>query len=648
MFYSLGLILSIATLIISTLVSIYLAWRPYKQKAFLKAFYIFIGGVFVSEVFLFFPLNYPMFEPNRLTLLTTGLASVHTAIRMFIVDCDFEFILEQTKVLSTAMRDIYIVIASFLYVLSPILTAGAALSFFANVTAHNKYLWGFFRDTYIFSELNERSLALAKSLKKGDRRRMIVFTDVFDKGDEDTFEFTERAKELDAILFKSDITIINFRMHSKKRKLYFFIVGSKENENINQTVALTSKHERRKLFSKKPKESTHGYDYDRGDTRLYLFTTNFSSEQQLSAINTKYMKVRRINDIQSLVYKLLDDNGMQIFNSAKETGKTVFNEATGENDPEKKISAIIVGLGLHGTEMLKALTWFCQMHPYRLEIDAFDMNPDADSVFQSSYPELFDHNPIIPMSPAEEQTNYHNGDNETPGEAHYTIRIHSKTNINLHSFDQDIKKLTDTTYVFVALGNDDANIKAATKIRILLRRLGCLPTIHTIVYNPNNQDMLNHSKGSYDIVPFGDTSTNYSEQCVLNSELERKALARHMAYTYKMIEQDGLVGEDREKAIRDGEESFWKSDYNYRSSVASAIHAKFKKECKIPGSEKKPEERTENEKWFFRKMEHQRWNAYVRSEGYVYAPKRDKLAKTHHLLVPFDQLPYEEQIKDDD
>ena len=46
-------------------------------------------------------------------------------------------------------------------------------------------------------------------------------------------------------------------------------------------------------------------------------------------------------------------------------------------------------------------------------------------------------------------------------------------------------------------------------------------------------------------------------------------------------------------------------------------------------------------------MEHKRWNAYVRSEGFVKSAKRDKLAKTHHLLVPFKELPYEEQIKDD-
>ena len=94
-------------------------------------------------------------------------------------------------------------------------------------------------------------------------------------------------------------------------------------------------------------------------------------------------------------------------------------------------------------------------------------------------------------------------------------------------------------------------------------------------------------------------------------------------------------------------ESFWRYDYNYRSSVASVIHSKMKKECNIPGSTKSISERTDAEKRFFRELEHKRWNAYVRSDGFVYAPIRDKLAKTHNLLVPFDKLTYEEQIKDD-
>ena len=119
----------------------------------------------------------------------------------------------------------------------------------------------------------------------------------------------------------------------------------------------------------------------------------------------------------------------------------------------------------------------------------------------------------------------------------------------------------------------------------------------------------------------------------MNSELESAALERHKKW---------------------GEEAdFWRFDYNYNSSVASVIHRKIKILCGMVGAEKILSERTEKEKIALRILEHRRWNAYVRSEGYIYSGTTDKssrndMAKMHNCLVAFDKLPPEEQIKDDD
>ena len=64
--------------------------------------------------------------------------------------------------------------------------------------------------------------------------------------------------------------------------------------------------------------------------------------------------------------------------------------------------------------------------------------------------------------------------------------------------------------------------------------------------------------------------------------------------------------------------------------------------------EKKPSDRTEQEKHVLRLLEHRRWNAYMRSEGYVYSEKRNNLAKTHNCLVTFDLLSQKDKEKDDD
>jgi hypothetical protein len=603
--------------------------------------------------------------------ILTFISALHNTLRLFVIDGDLETVLNFTGELSGSVRHISNGIAGFLYIACPALTATGIMSLFENFTARIRYWWGYSKDAYIFSDLNDQSIKLARSLKQNDkkRKRMIVFTDVFKTNEESSYELIKQAQELDAVLFKSDITVVNFRRHSKKTKLYFFIIGEDETENINQTICLSAKPST--LATSSEEYKFNGYDYERkgGDTRVFLFTTHSSSEQQLSSINPDHLKLRRVNAVQSLIYKLLDDEGHLIFKSAVEAESTVKSPFTGEQVKEKLISAVIVGMGHHGTELLKALPWFCQLHPYRLEVTAFDIDPSALERFTSQCPELM--------------SQKHNGDFYTDGEAHYKIRINppldeeageKTTGYDVHSikFDQAIESLDHVTYVLVALGNDDLNVQVAAKIRILLKRRGIVPFIHSIVYNPDKQELLkrgtNFSGLMYDINPTGNISINYSEECILNSDIEEKALERHLAWTKKFAAQENWPSDVYEKEIRAAENAFWKYDYNYRSSVASALHAKFKRpglfpigvdpedETKVlyyehagvPGADKLPAERTEEELWYLRKMEHQRWNAYVRSEGFVFAEKRDKLAKTHNLLVPFDKLPLSEQEKDDD
>ena len=73
--------------------------------------------------------------------------------------------------------------------------------------------------------------------------------------------------------------------------------------------------------------------------------------------------------------------------------------------------------------------------------------------------------------------------------------------------------------------------------------------------------------------------------------------------------------------------------------------------CGIPGADKKEEELSSEEKEIIEALEHRRWNAYMRAEGYVYSGSNDKssrndLAKMHHDLVDFSSLTDEEKRKD--
>ena len=313
------------------------------------------------------------------------------------------------------------------------------------------------------------------------------------------------------------------------------------------------------------------------------------------------MKVRRIDPVRSFAYNLADKQGEKIFHSAipSDNGK-------------KLISAVIVGMGKYGFEMAKLLVWLCQMHGYDLKINIFDSDKNAKEVFQVRCPELIDEGDGY-----EENT--------------YDITVHPDIITGTARFEDEFCKLGAISYIFVAQGDDSKNIETAVYLRGLSGRQSLNPLMHAIVRDPEKNALLQgicnfeNPPRPYDIDFIGSLSSIYSEDAIFSTELEERALARHLRYG--------------------DEESFWSYEYNYRSSMASAIHLDMRRKLKIPGADKLPEDRTDEERDLLRRLEHRRWNAYTRSEGYIKGPK-NHITKTHPTLVAFDELSPENQQKD--
>ena len=581
--------ISLLILLSAIVISIVLTKKEYKRKQILNPFNIFFGGITVSAIVLFIPIYAQMFQSEQFFGAKVFLLSLHNTIRLFVVDGDFAIITDSLKDMPIGLTGGYSLLAAVVFVVAPFLTFGVVLSFFKNVSAYKEFLFGYSLHAYIFSELNEQSIELARNLKKNDKKRLIVFTDVYVKNEETSYELSEQAREIGAITFKKDITVINFAMHSEKKQLNFFVIGHDDDENVKQTLLLSARYS------------------DRENVSLYVFSTSTNSELLLNKAQKGKIKVRRVNTVQSLISRTLYDNGIEIFNGAIEN-----------QEEEKLISAVVIGLGKHGTEMAKTLPWFCQMDGYHFEMHVFDKDKKAESRFEALCPELMD--------------DKYNNDFQTKGEAHYNIKIHSGMDVETKEFWNAIKSVGKVTYAFVALGDDEVNIQTAVRLRTMLEKMGQSAKIDAVVYNSDKKEALkgitNYSNQEYNINFIGDIRSSYSEDVVLDSEIEEIALQRHLKWGK--------------------EEEFWKYEYNYRSSIASAIHKKMKIECGIPGADKLIEQRGEEEKWMLRDLEHRRWNAYIRSEGFTYAPKKNNLAKTHHCLVPFNQLSRKEQEKDDD
>lgn len=549
-------------------------------------FKMLFATVFVSSFIMFLPINSFESPEGIWGGLRTVFLSLFTAMQTFGMGCEFEVVKTGLSECQGIMNGLYQVWASFLFFAAPVFTFGFALSFFKNLMSHIRYRFLCRKnDVYIFSEVNERSVALARSIKENREATKtqitLVFTDVFEKNEEASFELMDQVKKLGAITFKNDMLVIDFNKHSKKTALSFFTIGEDQTENLNQTLKLVERYK------------------ERDNTNVYFFSTNVQSEILLSALDKGKVKARRINEVRSLINRVLYEKSEMFFGVDQK-----------DEEGKKHISALIVGMGQHGTEMVKALSWFCQMDGYSFEINAFDRDSLAEDKFKAQAPALL-----------------------TP---EYNININSGYDVDTDSFARGVSALDNTSYVFVALGDDDKNINAAVNLRMLFERLGKKPIIQAIVYNTHQKNALqnikNFKKQEYNIDFIGDLETSYSEDVIVNSVLEAKALKVHLLYN-------------------NDPEEFWSYEYNYRSSTATAIHNCAKEKYHVSGIDKPDSERSDEERTALEELEHRRWNAYMHSEGYIYSGSNDSksrndLAKMHHNITHYDELSDEDKRKD--
>lgn len=550
---------------------------------------LLVGSVAAACV-LFFPVHVATEDSSAIGSWQVLLLSILDSMEVLKGGCSLDSIKGGMPGCPDWLDVAYQLWAATLFVIAPVLTLGFILSFFRNLSASLRYRMAFFADVYAFSELNEKSLALATDIKKNSKKACVIFAGT-KLGNETVEELKEAAEKLGAIFFHRNIVAINLARHSAKAPLYLFAIADDETENLNQALRLVEKY------------------HDRAETHLYALTTKMESELLLTAVDKGAVKVRRVNEVRSLIDRILFEQGNILFDGARLTDAGT-----------KRISAVVVGMGRHGTEMVKSLAWYCQMDGYELRVNAFDKDPLARDRFTLLAPEL--------MSPD------YNGV-QVPGEAAYRIDIHSGMDVNSVAFADTVSRITDATYILVALGKDDLNISTAVNLRMYFERLKIHPVIQAIVYDSQRKKALegiqNYRGQAYDIQFIGDMEASYTEAVIMGSELEAQALQRHLKWGK--------------------EEEFWTYEYNYRSSVASAIHMKARIHCGIAGADKKEDELTGREQEIIENLEHRRWNAYMRSEGYVFSGSTDKssrndLAKMHHDLVDFSSLTEEEKRKD--
>lgn len=632
-----------------------------------KVIYLLMGSCALMAAFLCFPAFMDKYSSESYRVIKSIVFSISDAIRVFMTENMYDNISERITELVKADGGIFhqyahrFAVYEFavlaIQLIAPFLTFGFVVSFIKNLVPGLIYGFYFWREKHIFSELNEKTVILADSIltnaaekeknwfKRWIFKPLVVFMGCEKKNEDD--ELLDSARRMGAIIFPSNIDNVRLKRPLPKEKVKKVKEKPKVKDKEKPKKVKETKHKKSKkkickariTFYLTGENETDKIDYathiikkwDYDEVSMYVFSDTIECEMLLSAWDNKKMQIYRVNDIQALIYHNLYVHGIRLFDNA-------------HNQNNNTISAVIVGLGKYGIEMLKALVWYCQVPGFKIKITAFDEDKDIEAKFKAQCPELMEKNR-----------------DKTAGEAHYDINIYGGVDVSRYDFYEKLKYVSDPTYVFVCLGKDEENIDVAVRIRSEYRKIApdMDPDIETVVYDSNitremsvtwqgdlttNSDpggIRNFKGQAYNIHMIGDLESFYSVKTVINSELIEagKEVNSRWANT----------AEDKAKE----EKKFWKYNYHYKSSIAKAIHETLRVKLvdkkyiqPIKGVGKVWETLNEEEKLEIGLFEHVRWNAYMRTEGYSYAENRNDLTKTHNNLVSVKRLTDDDLRKD--
>lgn len=356
-----------------------------------------------------------------------------------------------------------------------------------------------------------------------------------------------------------------------------------ENINLTNTVEIiTAVKDMKKLTEKLKNNTSENTGID-----LFFFSSSKSAEPIMNGIGDCGIRIRRFNECQNIIYNFIYDN-------------PVLNYA----DDSNEINIVIAGFGHFGEEYLKAAIWSAQHPDYKIKINVFDIRK-VSTAFEVKYPELVNTDTL-----------------KDKDEINYKINFFDETDIFETCFE-NIPEIRNAGIVLIALGDDEKNFDASIYLRECFERMGIKPEIHTIMSqiessNITEIDMRNHKRQSY-CIDFILPEKIYTYAKLIDSPIEK--MGRKMFLMWNN-------GENITDSEKTDYSDFYDFEFNYRSSISASLFWQIRKNLgmNIEVSE-------EN-----KHLEHQRWNAYMRSEGFRYSPKRNDVAKLHHNLVPFDDL----------
>ena len=592
------------------------------------------------------------------------------SLQSFSLDADYSLYTVKGKELFEAVygrffADIYGIIASLLNILAPVMSGAVLLDILTGVFPWLKLSLHPWRRKFVFSHLNEASLTLAEDLIR-DRnyskiiywdeslkdlsspRPQIIFTDVYpDNESEAQSELLARARSLGAICLKSDLELLDLH---RSASVYYFLIDEDENTNVSSLSGLL----------KEPDMWPGGKEKEEFRTRIFIFCQSELSVTMINAIcknspNNDSVLVRPIRDYVNMAVSLMYD--VPLFTSQANAGgsrklfdtlpkpQTDDKGRIGSVPPVSELHVALIGSGTIAEEVFKAMYWCGQISGVQLFIHVLSRTAEEMKArIQASCPELFpsctEHDEILRIYPGTDSPLYN---------PPYAI-LNSFRNINAEDPEQYPKDiLQKTDYYVIALGSDEKNIYAAEILKKELSRTALEtgtdrhPVIVPSVFSDRLADSCaKRTPGKYEpyIIPFGTFRKRFSCRNTFLTDFTKEALRSELMYNNKT------------------HQSRQKDEYSYWANTVRAVHAPYKLYglgciAGVDLSDEHSDHRyvMNNIVFYSRRilsewMEHRRWDAYLRSQGFCKATDqqhksyyavthahKDIAAKLHNCLV---------------
>lgn len=493
--------------------------------------------------------------------------------------------------------------ASVLNLLAPV--AGGALLFemLASIFPRLRLWaarWNVFSEKIYFSELNEQSLALMKSLQEsGEKKRATyIFTDAYeDKEDEQRSERLAEAKQMGAVCLPDDIAHIVKRGWGKRT---YFLIDESEVSNLQTLVDLADESNRYCL------KKADVYLFCRGDLYTRIERQVFAALHESPRWDKdKDPLITPVHSYRNLVSNLLVELPLYEPLVAKEG--------------QKSLNVTILGNGAIGTELFLAVYWMGQILDHKLNInvvskDSFKefwekidyINPEIRKTVEVDRPNRLSRKIWTSSAgggsysqaakEAADRQEFLRWDIDGSNQSNdpYATVSYLPSDVKSGSFwqmgDKDYAKLLSTDYFIVSLGSDEDNVAIAEKIR---QRVGehhvqnkdarQKTVIAYVVYDSDLCDTLNRKKKHYSYDPaapdiymhaFGSRREVFSYKNIMMTEHQLLAEGAGAGYAASQAKAAS------EKAHR-YEESDLKNDnnnrdYSYWANLGRAMHLKYK------------------------------------------------------------------------